>query len=125
MNENKHLPRRNFIKLSALSAVSLGIPLNSNSNNMSVPDDKLYYQGKQTRLTIAMWDFSWLTAHHKGGAYENLEQRVAEAAERGFNTLRIDCFPSRLMNDSAAEQRSRSFRSIWLYFTKSLNEFDL
>jgi hypothetical protein len=44
-----------------------------------------------------MWDFTYLTAHHKGGAYENLERRVAEAAERGYNTLRIDCFPSRIL----------------------------
>lgn len=27
------------------------------------------------------------------GPYEDLERRVAEASERGYNTLRIDCFP--------------------------------
>lgn len=40
-----------------------------------------------------MWDFSWLFANCPGGAYEALARRVAEAAERGYNTLRIDCFP--------------------------------
>ena len=54
------------------------------------------YFGKGTRLTISMWDFSWLCASHPDGPYENLERRVAEAAERGYNTLRIDCFPSRI-----------------------------
>lgn len=44
-----------------------------------------------------MWDFSWLMAQYPGGAYENLERRVAEAAERGYNALRVDCFPSRFL----------------------------
>lgn len=51
------------------------------------------YFNKGTRLAISMWDFSWLFASGPGGAYEDLERRVAEAAERGYNTLRIDCFP--------------------------------
>jgi hypothetical protein len=55
------------------------------------------YLGKNTRLSISMWDFSWLMAHYPGGAYEDLERRVAEAAERGYNTLRVDCFPSRIL----------------------------
>jgi len=59
------------------------------------------YLGKSTRLSIAMWDFSWLLAHYPGGAYEDLEQRVAEAADRGYNTLRVDCFPSRILESES------------------------
>jgi hypothetical protein len=55
------------------------------------------YLGKNTRLSIAMWDFSWLAAHYPGGGYEDLERRIAEAAERGYNTMRVDCFPSRIL----------------------------
>ncbi len=55
------------------------------------------YLGKDTRLSIAMWDFSWLMGQYPGGAYEDLERRIAEAAERGYNTLRVDCFPSRIL----------------------------
>ncbi|MCC5847647.1 MAG: hypothetical protein JJU29_06075 [Verrucomicrobia bacterium] len=51
-----------------------------------------YFQ-KNTPLTIAMWDFSWLQSHHPGGAFYDLERCVAEAAERGYNTLRVDVFP--------------------------------
>ena len=52
-----------------------------------------------------MWDFSWLFANCPGGAYENLERRVADAAERGYNTLRVDCFPSRFFeNESRFEK---------------------
>jgi hypothetical protein len=59
------------------------------------------YLGKRARLNIAMWDFSWLHANQPGGAYEHLEQRVAEAAERGYNTLRVDCFPSRVLESDS------------------------
>ena len=51
------------------------------------------YFTKNTPLTIAMWDFSWLQGHHPGGAFHDLERCVIEAAERGYNTLRVDVFP--------------------------------
>jgi hypothetical protein len=51
------------------------------------------YFDKGTPLTISMWDFSWLQAHHPGGGFYDLERCVREAAERGYNTLRVDVFP--------------------------------
>ena len=45
------------------------------------------------RMTIAMWDFSWLFMHHKGGSYENFNKVTDELIERGFNTIRVDAFP--------------------------------
>jgi hypothetical protein len=51
------------------------------------------YFKKQVPLTIAMWDFSWLQGHHPGAAFYDLERCVIEAAERGYNTLRVDVFP--------------------------------
>lgn len=48
-----------------------------------------------------MWDFSWLMGQYHGGAYEDLERRVAEAAERGYNALRVDCFPSRILESES------------------------
>ncbi len=45
------------------------------------------------RLTIAMWDYSWLYGHHPGGPFEDWEKCVNELKERKFNTVRIDCFP--------------------------------
>ena len=65
------------------------------------------YPGKDTRLSISMWDFSWLMARQVGGAYEDLERRVAEAEERGYNTLRVDCFPSRILEPES------TFRKNW------------
>jgi hypothetical protein len=57
----------------------------------------IHYFDKGTPLTISMWDLSWLSANHKGGAYEHLERRVEEAGSRGYNTLRLDCFPSHIL----------------------------
>ena len=46
-----------------------------------------------SRLTIAMWDYSWLNKHYPGGEYENFDKVTDELIERGFNTVRIDAFP--------------------------------
>lgn len=46
-----------------------------------------------SRLTIAMWDFSWLNQHYKGGYFEDYNKVFDELIERGFNTVRIDAFP--------------------------------
>ncbi len=45
------------------------------------------------RLTIAMWDFSWLFMHYPGGAFEDFDKVTDELLARGFNTVRIDAFP--------------------------------
>lgn len=46
-----------------------------------------------SRLTIAMWDFSWLYQHYKGGFFEDYDKVTYELIERGFNAVRIDAFP--------------------------------
>jgi hypothetical protein len=46
-----------------------------------------------SRMTIAMWDFSWLYMHYPGGAFEDYDQVTDELLERGFNAVRIDAFP--------------------------------
>lgn len=53
-----------------------------------------------------MWDFSWLQSGYPGGPFENLEQRVAEAAERGYNTLRVDCFPPRILEGESRFEKN-------------------
>lgn len=106
--------RRDFLQLFPIASFSM-LPLASRSMNSLLTtsssqqtssdfSDTIHYWNKGTRLTISMWDFSWLTDQGKGGAFEDIEKCVAEAAERGYNTLRIDCFPSRLL------QKSTSFK---------------
>ena len=99
-----------------LAATSLALPLSAAAVESAVVAGSATaprvarspgYFDKGTRLTISMWDFSWLLVHHPGGAYENLESRVAEAKARGYNTLRVDCFPSRVL------QSESRFEKIW------------
>jgi hypothetical protein len=90
-----NISRRSLVQSAALALAEPAIPLTQPL--AAVGPERHNYFNKGTRLTISMWDFSWLMAHHPGGAYENLERRVVEARERGYNTLRIDCFPSRVL----------------------------
>lgn len=100
--------RRNFLKTIAVGSVGAsGLLLNDwTEANAAVkvkydaqPSNSgmVNYFDKDKPLTISMWDFSWLMGHHKKGPYENLVKRVEEVAERGYNTLRIDCFPSHIL----------------------------
>jgi hypothetical protein len=45
------------------------------------------------RLSIAMWDYSWLHCHYPSGTYDDYDRVTDELLERGFNTVRIDSFP--------------------------------
>ncbi|MDD5706718.1 MAG: cellulase-like family protein [Kiritimatiellae bacterium] len=60
-------------------------------------DDGVSYdlrEGLQPRrVTNAMWDFSFLFGHYPGGPFEDWDRALDELLERGFNTVRIDCFP--------------------------------
>ncbi|MEM1211576.1 MAG: cellulase-like family protein [Planctomycetota bacterium] len=53
---------------------------------------KTYFE-KDVPLSVAMWDYSWLMCGHRGGAFHDLSRCVEEAADRGYNTLRVDVFP--------------------------------
>lgn len=46
-----------------------------------------------SRLTIAMWDYSWLNQHYSGGYFEDFNKVTGELIERGFNAVRIEAFP--------------------------------
>jgi hypothetical protein len=48
---------------------------------------------RPSRLTIAMWCFSWLHCHHPGGSFEDYEKCTDDLLLRGFNCIRIEGFP--------------------------------
>lgn len=47
----------------------------------------------RTPQAIAMWDFSWLERRYPGGGYEDWPRRLGELRERGYDAVRIDCYP--------------------------------
>lgn len=48
---------------------------------------------------IAMWDFSWLRRHYRGGGFDNWDVALDGLVERGYDALRIDCFPDLIAAD--------------------------
>lgn len=45
------------------------------------------------RLAITLWDFSWYTRAGAAEPFEDIDRAFAEAAERGYNTVRICAAP--------------------------------
>ena len=60
---------------------------------------------------IAMWDFSWILRHHPGGSFENWEQVLEGLAERGYDSIRMDCMPQFVAADSDGRLQEE-FRSV-------------
>jgi hypothetical protein len=48
-----------------------------------------------------MWDYSWLLRHHKFGDFEDWDEVLDGLVERGYNAIRIDCFPHLIAADHA------------------------
>lgn len=69
---------------------------------------KLQNDLEPKRLTIAMWDYSWLNCHYPGGAFEDYDRVTDELLERGFNTVRIDAFP--LVIDQMKMDKLKTYR---------------
>jgi hypothetical protein len=46
------------------------------------------------RLTIAMWDAAYMARRNSNDPFRNWDRALDDAKERGFNTIRIDAFPS-------------------------------
>jgi len=83
--------RRKFIENSVITTSSLMISSNSlvALNNNGKKQNAL--PGEP--FAINMWDYTWLLRSYKGGSMENWDKILDELQERGYNALRLDCFP--------------------------------
>ncbi len=76
---NSFLSRRRFLRNASLALpLSVAAPTALAAAPQTAPEktgSSRNYFDKGTRLTISMWDFSWLHASHPGGVYEDLEWR--------------------------------------------------
>lgn len=54
-------------------------------------------------LSITMWDSSWLRRRYRGGGFEDWDRALSELRERGYDAVRIDCFPHLIAADPGGE----------------------
>lgn len=93
--------RREFIKS------SLALLAASNFSSCASPEAGLPRSSESTNkaLAINMWDFTWLLRSHPGGGFENWDRVLDELVERGYNALRIDCFPQFVAENDVGESQ--------------------
>ena len=87
--------RREFVKKTLGSFVLANasgslVQLNAQSNPKIT---STHLNELKSPLAIAMWDFSWLLRHYQGGGFEDWDIVLDQLVERGYNAIRIDCFP--------------------------------
>ncbi len=87
--------RRKFIKATAYTGVALSAAAYL-PGSWGMMQQQL---NPQKPLAINMWDYTWLLRHYKGGGMEDWDKSLDELVERGYNALRIDCFPQFIAAD--------------------------
>jgi hypothetical protein len=58
-------------------------------------------------LAITMVDYSWMLKHHRYGAFDNFDRFFEELVERGYNAVRMDCFPHLIAADDSGVVQQR------------------
>lgn len=84
------MDRRKFIYNSLIGAAVLGTSACKLQSSHPIISDNIFLGNP---LAINMWDFSWMTRQYKGGGFEDFTKVLDELQLRGYNALRIDCFP--------------------------------
>jgi hypothetical protein len=99
--------RRIFAKTASLAGLGLGLSecRNTGDEKKSEPGD-----GRIKPLALTMWDFSWLERRWPGAGYEDWDQVLRELTERGYNAVRIDCYPHLL---AAGPEKKWTVKPIW------------
>jgi hypothetical protein len=111
--------RRNFIKNVSAASGAMMIPSLVSSCNSPMPSTgnkgpaDLMKMNKP--VAIAMWDYTWLLRHHKQGDFENWDIVLDGLVERGYNAIRMDCFPQFVAADSKGNIQEEFFhiRETW------------
>ncbi len=88
--------RREFIKTASLGMTAVASPsslLKSCEKPATNPLPSKKLSQIQSPLALTMWDYSWLLRHYKTGEFKNWDKVLDELVERGYNAIRIDCFP--------------------------------
>lgn len=99
--------RREFLKGASLLAGTAFVATTEGAQAEPTVKQKLGKIQKISELTnplaITMVDYSWMLKHHRYGAYEDYDKFFTELVERGYNAVRMDCFPHLIAADENGE----------------------
>ena len=123
--------RRDFIKTSALATGAvLSFPMTSLSSEKNIVEKPQFgvQVGKLKKpVAIAMWDYTWLLRHHKYGSFEDWDKVLDGLVERGYNAIRMDCFPQFVAADKEGKIQEEFFniRESWkpAYWGNQFSEY--
>ena len=115
--EHTKYSRRDFVKKSALlTGAVMGAPLVSvKSRSLSLQNTLPDLNAFDKPVAIAMWDYSWLLRHDKYGSFENWDAVLDGLVERGYNAIRMDCFPQLVAagKDGKVQEEFFHIRETW------------
>lgn len=94
------MDRRSFVTAAGAGALAAGPLGRAFAKAVSVRQKTGRISELKKNTAIAMWDFSWILRHHPGGSFENWEQVLEGLAERGYDSIRMDCMPQFVAADS-------------------------
>jgi hypothetical protein len=90
--------RRSFLKSAGAGALATSAWAQSEPIAKAKSSSAISQLKKNT--AIAMWDFTWILRHHPKGAFGNWDQVLEGLAERGYDSIRMDCMPQYVAADT-------------------------
>ncbi|HLF35803.1 MAG TPA: cellulase-like family protein, partial [Cyclobacteriaceae bacterium] len=70
--------RREFIRKSTMSAAGIYLGQSLAIGSKHGQANKYGIRNIEKNLAIAMWDFSWMLRHYKGGGFEDWDKALYE-----------------------------------------------
>lgn len=112
--------RRDFLKNSSVVLAGLTAATTANTTPKralatSGADGSSKISELKKNTAIAMWDFSWILRHHRYGSFENWDEVLEGLAERGYDSIRMDCMPQFVAadTDGTLQEEFRAVRNHW------------
>jgi len=87
--------RRSLLQTALATGVAVSVPrlFTAQSRGALAQPEKERREQNVEKLRITMWDVSAALTQRAGGPYADVDKRLDEALERGYNTIRIEAFP--------------------------------
>jgi sugar phosphate isomerase/epimerase len=94
------MDRRNFITTASVGALAATPFANALGQVANFRNQSGRISQLKKNTAIAMWDFTWILRHHPEGAFWDWDAVLAGLAERGYDSIRMDCLPQYVAADT-------------------------